>query len=236
MVRVNQLLLTVLLGALAAGLILALGTGGQSQISWILPEQPPQQSAGTTDTAGDLSAATTLRSRNEFSETVARPLFTQSRRPTSSQAEEVLGPQLGLRGPVERNQFLVMGIVITGNEKIALMRQIKGNDEVIRVKEGQSIVGWRVESIDAEAVTLSKLDATDVVKLSDNILSAAEKRTLIQQARQARIKEQVAAKAANTRQNQRQRARPRTPPPVRPQLRRSGASPASPVPIKTPVR
>ena len=84
---------------------------------------------------------------------------------------------------METNQFMVMGIVIAPDEKVALLKQLKNSAEIVRVKEGQKVSDWTVAEITPQSVTIEQSGVTDVVKLSDNVLTAAEKQKLMQQAK-----------------------------------------------------
>ena len=93
-----------------------------------------------------------------------------------------------LRGLTLVEMLVVMGIIITEGEKIALLKQ--GNQkegDTLKVKEGQEVSGWKIASITTESVTVSQRDTTDVIKLSDNVLSEAEKRRLEALAKASRL-------------------------------------------------
>ncbi len=215
MVRINQQLLTLLL-ALSAGIMivgLSLGNEPYSQQPLPHPIQNKEQEPGPGSTRkkdigiGEQNSVALA----QFSETITRPLFSDTRRPAVTDEEDVpeVNPSSGL--PIEKNQFLVMGIAITNNEKTAILQQLNKKDDIIRVKEGQRVSDWLVESITPDTVKLTKRGTADFVKLSDNILSAAQKRKLVQRARQAQKRERVAARnAANQRDGTNQRGNTQT--------------------------
>ncbi|MCP5408887.1 MAG: hypothetical protein H6963_06285 [Chromatiaceae bacterium] len=57
-------------------------------------------------------------------------------------------------GPAETNQFLVMGIVIAQDEKVALLKQLRTTR--FCVKEGQKISDWTVSEITPKSVTIEQ--------------------------------------------------------------------------------
>lgn len=82
---------------------------------------------------------------------------------------------------------MVIGIVIAPDEKVALLKQLRKNNEIVHVKEGETLSEWTVAQISPESVTMQQQGVTDVVKLSDNVLSDAEKRVLAQRAKQEEL-------------------------------------------------
>ena len=128
---------------------------------------------------------------SEFGEMIMRPLFSPSRRPPEAGGEEMASDtQESTTLPLETNQFLVMGIVIAQDEKVALLKQPGYSDEILQVKEGQKLSDWTVSEITPEFVTIERGGVSEVVRLSDNVLSAAEKQRLLQQ---AKLKQTAAA-------------------------------------------
>jgi hypothetical protein len=87
-----------------------------------------------------------------------------------------------------------MGIVITGENKVVLLKPTGKSKDVFRVREGERVLNWTVESVTPETVTIRQGDITDTLKLSDNVLSQAEKRRIAQQqARKAKTDNRRAA-------------------------------------------
>lgn len=144
-----------------------------------------------------------------FSEFVERPLFSRSRRPQPI-ADKSATPADVSNRPVQKDQFLVMGIVITGEEKLVLLKPTGKSSDVFRVREGERVLEWTVESVTPEAVTIRQGDLTDILKLSDNVLSQAEKRRLVQQRTRATRKD-----ARQTAQKRRIRSASRKTPPTK---------------------
>lgn len=200
----NQLLLSTLL----------LVTGGLMLYGMFSPQPKPTNTPAQHETqlASDVKGAKTEKEQveevdfiplSDFTETTARPLFSASRRPPPSANQESAKEPVeeAVVQTVERNQFAVMGIVSAQDEKVALLKKLNSNEEVVRVKEGQAIFGWTVTEIAARSVTLQQNGVTDLIKLSDNTLSEAEKQQLLAQARQEQIKAATNQKVITRRSN-----------------------------------
>jgi len=228
-----QWLLSILLIGTAGALGSKLVTMDISSVEFTTPDsgiaestrQPdPQVLASVTDTES--------YSIDEFSEVIARPLFFRSRRPESSLLDELSAESSSTihNGSAEKARFMVMGIVIDTKVKMALLKPSVGKGDAIRVKEGERLKGWTVSAITTDSVTLRQGVSEDVIKLSDNVLSAAEKRRLIQQAKLA--KRRTAAKQPKKAQRNRINRRKTTKRPTRTTTRRK--VPAKRVKPRTP--
>lgn len=196
--------------------------------AWRLPEAErngPQTTAAAAENAAETEPGNaTAPPLQSFSEIVARPLFEPSRRP---QRPSPPGQQTVAKAPASAapsapvsNQFQVMGIVIREGEKAALLKPIGQKGEVMRVKEGQLVSGWKITSITPEAVNILQGDRSEIIKLSDNKLSAAEKRRMAQQAKR---KERLAKRKTPPNRNAK-----------RPPTRKSPRSVARPTPKRAP--
>jgi hypothetical protein len=77
---------------------------------------------------------------------------------------------------------------------VVLLKPTGKSKDVFRVREGERVLEWTVESVTPEAVTIRQGAITDTLKLSDNVLSQAEKRRIAQQqARKAKTDNRRAA-------------------------------------------
>jgi len=122
-------------------------------------------------------ALTDLPPIESFSETVARPLFMATRRPPEPEEAEVEAePTAGAR----RNMFNLLGIVISSDERIALVTRRRGGD-FLRLVVGQRVDGWLVVAIEPDSMTLSQGDETEMLKLTDASRPKRRKRRTIQQ-------------------------------------------------------
>ncbi len=121
---------------------------------------PTPPAAAVVDTP---EALTELPPIDVFSETVARPLFMATRRPP--EPEEVESVAETVAG-IERNLFNLLGVVISEDERVALVTRRRGGD-FLRLVVGQRIDGWLVVTIKPDSMTLSRDDETEVLKLTD---------------------------------------------------------------------
>lgn len=112
--------------------------------------------------------AFTLPPLEDFSETVARPLFLPSRRPLAP-AEDA-----SAEAGVMRDLFTLIGVIIFADERMALVKR-RETGEVLRLIEGQRVDGWLVEAIMPDRVTLSHGEETEEVELKDVARPARKK-------------------------------------------------------------
>lgn len=90
-----------------------------------------------------------------YPETGARPLFTPTRRPAPA-AEAV--------GSMVKGQFVLQGVTILGDTRIAMLRD-KNGGKIYRVEKGKDVNGVTVADIQAERVTLRQGGDSEVVEL-----------------------------------------------------------------------
>lgn len=122
-------------------------------------------------------AFTDLPPIESFSETVARPLFMATRRPPEPEEPEVEAePTAG----AQRNMFNLLGIVISSDERVALVTRRRGGD-FLRLVVGQRVDGWLVVAIEPDSMTLSQGDETEMLKLTDVARPKRRKKRTIQQ-------------------------------------------------------
>ena len=94
----------------------------------------------------------TLEDRETFPETLARPLFMPNRRPPESEAPESPAPVKRAAKP-DTKRYALSAIIIVDDERIALLTDT-ATGGLSRVKEGESVAGWRVEEIREESAVL----------------------------------------------------------------------------------
>lgn len=97
-----------------------------------------------------------------YKETTARPLFTPTRQP----APPAL-PVTAMAAPkpaMKRGQFMLVGVTITKDKNIALLREVAGG-KTVRAERGQVINGLTVEKVEPEKVTLRFEGETEEVVL-----------------------------------------------------------------------
>ena len=187
MPRFHQFIISMLLTVTAVGLGWGIYSASRPAEEPTLSGPPPDQPPVEPDESDQAPAVQIIPPPlTDFSEMVARPLFSQSRSPEDPNAGPTTDPLP--TQPTGKSRLVVMGIIITEGEKIALLKQ--GNQkegDTLKVKEGQEVSGWKIASITTESVTVSQRDTTDVIKLSDNVLSEAEKRRLAALAKASKL-------------------------------------------------
>ncbi len=135
------------------------------------PPPPAQLVAAPPETIVELPRI------DEFAETVVRPLFMATRRPPEPEEVEVEAePTVG----AQRNLFNLLGIVISSDERVALVTRRRGGD-FLRLVVGQRVDGWLVVAIEPDSMTLSQGDATEVLKLTDATRPKRRKKRTAQQ-------------------------------------------------------
>lgn len=144
------LLLWLLLGGIAAGAVF-----------WQLkhPPRPPTVTAHAVKSPPALPEVVPIKpfslpSLERYNTVLTRPLFIAARRPEPPPPEEEAPPEKPAAGP-DKKPFL-LGIFITSEVKAALLRPDEPNAKVARVKPGESVGEWRVETILPDRVILMK--------------------------------------------------------------------------------
>jgi len=103
-------------------------------------------------------SAPALPPMSAYAEVTERPLFSPSRQPAPPEAaQEDLG---------NSSAFTLLGIVISEGERMALIEHGKPG-VVARLKEGQAVEGWRVQTIEADRVILEHAGTQQPLKLKD---------------------------------------------------------------------
>jgi general secretion pathway protein N len=147
-----------LVGWSAACLLLAVVVAAEWQADATMAPE-----AAVATPPADVQGATGVRAAplgplTAYAAVTERPLFTQSRRPPPTEASAA-------PAELQRN-FSVAGIVLSGQERIALVQQ--GTDKkLLSVREGQSLGGWTVRSIAADRVVLTGRDGETALPLRE---------------------------------------------------------------------
>lgn len=106
------------------------------------------------DTAASGPVRLSLPPLADLSETIERPLFTESRRPSEVEASDApVTPVPVVTGPTA--DFSISAIVITGKERAVLLTHSQSG-ELTRVTEGEMIAGWRLERVESDRAVFSK--------------------------------------------------------------------------------
>lgn len=112
---------------------------------------------------------------------VARPLFSQTRRPPQPPEPPAPPPRQVRAVPppppprVELGQFRLGGVVMSGTERYALIRHVD-DDDFQKVVENQTVMKWRIETIEADTLVMSQHGVRDVLMLQDNVEKPAMSR------------------------------------------------------------
>lgn len=94
-----------------------------------------------------------------FAETMARTVFTSSRRPPAPPA-----PPAPPKPTMQKGQFVLLGALITKDNSIALLREV-ATGKAIRVEQGKEINGIMVTDIFPERVVLTQHDDSEELVL-----------------------------------------------------------------------
>jgi hypothetical protein len=149
--------LVVLLAALAVALLVAIGfeTGFGSRLGASI--SPGISKPAIPMEAKLLPPLAAADPDQLYPEMGARPLFVPLRRPAPA-AEQAAASAL------KRGQFVLQGVTIAGNTKIALLRE-KSNGHIHRVEKGKEINGMKLAEISPESVTLAQGSESEVLPL-----------------------------------------------------------------------
>ena len=97
-----------------------------------------------------------------YAETTARPLLSPTRRPAPPPPPVVAG--VAPKPAMKRGQFMLVGVTITKEKTIALLRELAGG-KTLRVERGQVVNGLTVEKVEPEKVTFKFEDEREEVVL-----------------------------------------------------------------------
>jgi hypothetical protein len=147
--------LALSLAAVAAALLVVIGVQtGFGKSLRLSGASAPAKRASPFE-AKLLPAPTVASAEQLYPETAARPLFTPTRRP----APEAVAPSAFNRG-----QFVLLGIIVAGNSRTALLRE-KSSGRIHRVEQGREVGGLKVAEIEREQVKLTQGAESEVLSL-----------------------------------------------------------------------
>jgi len=95
--------------------------------------------------------------RGHFALIEERPLFSMTRLPSAP--ESVAASSKPIVDSKRLDRFLLTAVIITGEQKIALFRD-SATGSVLRVREGDMLDRWRVDTVQPETVTVSNKSTT----------------------------------------------------------------------------
>jgi type II secretory pathway component PulC len=142
--------LAVLCGALG-WLDLYLYTGSNGPVEPVLATERQQVEVAALPAEPSVSMATI----EEFAEVVERPIFS----PTRRAPEEAAQP--AAETPAASLDFVLEGVVITPEQRLALFRPESGGD-LVRVPEGAQVRGWLVVAVQPFSVVVRRGEEEEV--------------------------------------------------------------------------
>ena len=104
-----------------------------------------------------------LEDREKLSDTLTRPLFMPNRQPVEAGVQDAAQ----LPSPAARpkaNRYALSAIIIVDDERVALLTDT-ATGGLSRVREGESLAGWRVEEINESGAVLSNGDTREELAL-----------------------------------------------------------------------
>ena len=102
---------------------------------------------------------------DQYSEIVERPLFLETRRPPPPEIPDVAVEEE--EQPVEEQVFTLLGVMVTPDSKMALV-EVDESGNVARLKVGDEVEGWELDSVSADNVVLRKGESVKNLPLVRN--------------------------------------------------------------------
>ncbi len=155
--------LRFLLVLLCGGLGLAVWNQWDAPME-IDPPPPPQCAAGAPPPLPEVTPFAPPMIE-DFTEFVERPLFQADRRPPEPPED---APIEIAPAEVPAGEFVLVGVVISLSERLALIQQA-GAGELLRLGVGGVVNGWSVQSIEPDRVFFTYGEILKEVKLRDDV-------------------------------------------------------------------
>jgi hypothetical protein len=149
----------------------AAALGGLGWLNWTLAMSPVDISPHDTSAANASEQAATpasgstpraMTSLASLTETVARPLFSQSRRPFFAPEPEKLEPAAEAipegpaAAPSEPSRLTLVGLMAAAGERQQALIRAEGKAYGAWIGIGSEIEGWRLARIEADRVVIEK--------------------------------------------------------------------------------
>lgn len=152
---------------------LAAGGLAAAALGWQLrhpPRLPTTAATGATTRMPELPAVTPLEPfhlppAEQYAETVARPLFIPARRPEPPPPPDEAPPPPPPAPAGAEQKFLLLGVMITPQTTVALLRPEEPNAKIARLKPGEMLGEWRLDTVFPRRVVLSKGGVTQELVL-----------------------------------------------------------------------
>jgi general secretion pathway protein N len=149
--------------ARTVGWLLWLAMGGLAALALVWQiRNPPRPPVVRSAPPPELPAVAPLERfslppASDYGEITARPLFIAERRPEPPPPEETTP---GIPAAGSEQKPMLIGVMIAPESTVALLRPEEPNAKVLRVKPGESVGDWRLETILPNRVVLRKGQAT----------------------------------------------------------------------------
>jgi hypothetical protein len=102
-----------------------------------------------------------------FAAVTERPLFSRSRRPAPVDRTSATDVRTGNTGA----PFVLSGVLVAGATRVAFL-QPRSQPKTLRVMEGETVEGWKIEKILPYRVVIGNGDAREELALQDRIAPA----------------------------------------------------------------
>ena len=168
----TQIILLALVALLSAAL------WSESQTQWLSKRVLTASGASPANADETIANDSNVSARPQFSQpvvtplalltqTVERPLFSESRREVVVEDTPTPDVEAVAVAVAEAPQLLLHAIVIDGADRVALVSTSEGDGPALRLREGQSFNGWRIERVGELGIALRHGDVTHEVALRD---------------------------------------------------------------------
>jgi hypothetical protein len=134
------------------------------------PTLPSAASAPEAEAGGDGATAERpfeLEPLSSYAAIIERPLFSRSRRPQPPERSVAADARAGNGGA----PFLLSGVIVAGPTRVAFL-QPRSQPKTLRVLEGETVEGWKIEKILPQRVVIGNGDAREELSLQDRIAPA----------------------------------------------------------------
>ncbi|MFO1152194.1 MAG: hypothetical protein U1E42_00820 [Rhodospirillales bacterium] len=132
------------------------------------PSPPSAESAaqdsGPVDDDAMADRSFELDPITSFREVAERPLFSRSRRPAPPDRGAAADARSGGSGA----PFVLSGVIVAGTTRVAFL-QPRSQPKTLRVLEGETVEGWKIEKIQPFRVVIGNGDAREELTLQDRI-------------------------------------------------------------------
>ena len=151
-----------------------LGAGSFALLGFLIMELTARPEAGEKPveavmlpdgSAGPVPPPRTLPTLGEYAAIVERPLFAPTRAPYSgATAAPIVGPDQKAGVPADAAEMILTAVLIAQGQRLAILESGRGKS-LHKVAVGESVNGWTLMAIEAEAVSLKKGNEVKLLEL-----------------------------------------------------------------------